>query len=194
MTIVAICRTTSEHSFRVEFASLLKILNPMRNVCAWMLANEQFLMLAHDVSSGPECCKPVTNFKPFVNSGCADVLLTRRAAIKEVQYDALVQSQQVRVDAALVRERDKWNRFGVTKFLSKKQLNDIMKRNPNHNIVGTRWVFTEKVIQGKPDCKARLVVQGCQEDKGYIRTARGSWFCGVKAGTRSLLPAWINWT
>ena len=60
--------------------------------------------------------------------------------------------------------------MGVTKFLSKKQLNEIVKRNPDQKIVGTRWVFTEKVIQGKPDYMARLVVQGCREDKGYIRT------------------------
>ena len=92
----------------------------MRNVCVWMLANEQFLMLSHDVSSGPECCKLVTVFKSCENSGCADVLLTRRAANKEVQYDALVKSQQERVDAAMVREWDKWNEFRVTKFLSKK--------------------------------------------------------------------------
>ena len=97
------------------------------------------LMLSHDVSSCPECCKPVTIFKSCENSGCADVLLTRRAANKEVQYDALVKSQQVRVDAAMVREWDKWNEFGVTKFLSKKHLNDIMKRNPDQKIVGTRW-------------------------------------------------------
>ena len=57
-------------------------------------------MLSHDVSSGPECCKPVTIFKSCENSGCADVLLTRRAANKEVQYDALVKSQQVRVHAS----------------------------------------------------------------------------------------------
>ena len=54
--------------------------------------------------------------------------------------------------------------------MSKKPLNDIMKRKPDPKIVGTRWVFTENVIQGKPDYKARLVVQGCQEDKGHIRT------------------------
>ena len=113
-------------------------------------------MLSHDVSSGPECCKPVTIFKSCGNSGCADVLFTRRAANKEVQYDALVKSQHLRVDAAMFREWDKWNEFGVTKFLSKKQLNDIMKRNPDQKIVGTRWVFTEKTIQGKPDYKARL--------------------------------------
>ena len=35
-------RTTSEHSSRVVFASVLRILNPIRNVCVWMLANEQF--------------------------------------------------------------------------------------------------------------------------------------------------------
>ena len=156
---------------RVEFASLLRIWNPMRIVCAWMLANEQFLMWSHDVAFGSECCKPLTIFKSCGNSGkCEDVLLTRRAANKEVQYDALVKSQQERVDVATTREWDKWDEFGVTKFLSKKQLNDIMKRNPDQKIVGTRWVFTEKVIQGKPDYEARLVVQGCQEDKGYIRT------------------------
>ena len=82
-----------------------------------------------------------------------------------MQYDALVKSQQVRVDAAMVREWDKWNEFGVTKFLSKKQLNDIMKRNPDQKIMGTRWVFTEKTIQGKPDYKARLVVQGVKRTR-----------------------------
>ena len=147
-------------------------------------------MLSHDVSSGPECCKPVTIFKSCENSGCADVFLTRRAANKEVQYDALVKSQQVRVDAAMVREWDKWNEIGVTKFLSKKQLNDIMKRNPDQKIVGTRWVFTEKTIQGKPDYKVRLVVQKCQEDKGYIRTdaptgSRDAFFMTLSAAAQS---------
>ena len=98
MTIVTICRTTSENSFRVEFASLLRILNPMRNVLRLDAGKRAVLMLSHDVSSGPECCNPVTIFKSFENSGCADVLLTRRASNKDVQYDALVMSQQVRVD------------------------------------------------------------------------------------------------
>ena len=107
-----------------------------------------------------------------VNSGCADVLFTRRAANKEVQYDALVKSHQEHVDVAMNREWDKWTEFGVAKFLSKKQLNDVVKRNPDQKIVGTRWVFTEKDIQGKQDYKVRLVVQGCQDymDKGHIRT------------------------
>ena len=75
----------------------------------------------------------------------------------------------------MTREWDKWNEIGVTKFLSKKQLNHIMKRNPDQKIVGTRWVFTGKVIQGKPDNKARLVVQGCQEHKGYIQDRCAHW-------------------
>ena len=129
-------------------------------------------------------------FKSCENSGCADVPLTRRAANKEVQCDALVKSLQIRVDAAKVRDWDKWNEFGVTKFLSKKQLNDIMKRNPDQKIVGTRWVITEKTIQGKPDYKARMVVQGCQEDKGYIRTdaptgSRDAFFMTLSAAAQS---------
>ena len=52
--------------------------------------------------------------------------------------------------------------------MSKKQLNDIMKRNRNQKFVGKRRVLTEKVIQGKQDYKARFVVQGCQEDKAKV--------------------------
>ena len=64
-----------------------------------------------------------------------DVLLIRRAANKEVQYDTLAKTQQERVDVAMTRDWDKWNEFGVTKFLSKKKLNDIVKRNPDWKIV-----------------------------------------------------------
>ena len=70
-------------------------------------------------------------------------------SLVELQYDAIVKSQQERVDVAMTREWDKWNEFGVTKFLSKRQLNDIMKRNTNKKIVGNRWVFTEKVNPGQ---------------------------------------------
>ena len=128
-------------------------------------------MLSHDVAFGSECCKPVTDVKHCeVSSERANCLLTRRAASKEVQYDALTKSQQGCVDVPMIREWDKWNEFGVTK-LCKKQLNATMKRNPDQKIVGTRWVQTEKVIQGKQDYKARQVVQRCQDDnKGYIKT------------------------
>ena len=51
-------------------------------------------------------------------------------------------------------------------------------------------LFTEKTIQGKPDYKARLVVQGCQEDKGYIRTdaptgSRDAFFMTLSAASQS---------
>ena len=65
-----------------------------------------------------------------------------------------------------------------------------MKRNPDQKIVGTRWVITEKTIQGKPDYKARMVVQGCQEDRGYIRTdaptgSRDAFFMTLSAAAQS---------
>ena len=88
---------------------------------------------------------------------------------REVQYDALRKSQQGNVDVATTLEREKWNEFGATKFLSTKQLNDIMKRNPDQKIVGSRWVLTEKGHPGQASLQGQ-VVQGCQKDKGYIRT------------------------
>ena len=118
MTTAMICRTTSEHSFnRVEFASLLTIWYPMR--LSLDAGKRTVLMLSHNVSFGSECCRPVTVFESCGNSGeCADVLLNRRAASKEAQYDALSKSQQERVDGAVTREWVKWNECGITKFMS----------------------------------------------------------------------------
>ena len=117
------------------------------------------LMLSHDVSFCSERCKPVTAFKSCDSGERATVLLPGRAACKEARCDTLTKSQQGCMDAATTREWDKRNEFGVTKFLSKGQLNDSMKRNSNQKIVGARWVLTEKVIHGKQDYKARFVVQ-----------------------------------
>ena len=75
------------------------------------------LMLSHDVSFGPECCRSITVFKSCRDSEeRANVLFTGRAVNKEVLYDVLTQSQQESVNAATTREWDKWNEFGVTKF------------------------------------------------------------------------------
>ena len=52
-------------------------------------------------------------------------------------YDTLTKPQQERMDAAMTREWDKWNEFGVTKFLSEQQFIDIMKQNPHQRIVGS---------------------------------------------------------
>ena len=76
------------------------------------------------------------------------------------------------MNAATTREWDKWNELGVTKFLYKKQLNEIMKRNPDQKIVGTRWVLTEKVIQGTQDYKAKLVGQMRPRDRDTPSSSR----------------------
>lgn len=67
---------------------------------------------------------------------------------------------------AMAKEWDKWNEFKASRFLTESELKQILKRNPHQKIVGTRWVLTPKGA----DYKARLVVQGCQEDKTYIRS------------------------
>ena len=50
--------------------------------------------------------------------------------------------------------------------LTQGELRMLKSRFPNLNIVGTRWVLTPK----EPDFKARLVVQGFQEDPSMMRT------------------------
>ena len=111
------------------------------------------LVLSHDVTSSLE------DFK-FAGA-CAGVLITVRALSREVRYDVLTSKQKERMNVAMSRACNKWNQFGVMKFLSKTQLDDIMTRGPNQKILRPRWVLTERVTQENEDYKARLVVQGC---------------------------------
>ena len=64
-------------------------------------------------------------------------------------------------------ERPKWTKFGAHKKLPAKELKELLRRHPGLRPVGTRWVLTSK---GQHAMKARLAVQGCQEDKSQIRT------------------------
>ena len=149
------------------------------------------LMLSHDVSSGPECCKPVTAFKSCENSGCADVLLTRRAANKEVAV------RRTREIAAGTCGRCDGSRMGqvervrVTKFLSKKQLNDIMKRNPGPENRGNQMGLHGKgPSRASRTTRLDLSFKGVKRDKGYIRTdapagSRDAFFMTLSAASQS---------
>ena len=53
-------------------------------------------------------------------------------------------------------------------MLTDAQLKDIYRKDPKIRVIGTRWVLTSK--ESTKAMKARLVVQGCQEDKSHIRT------------------------
>ena len=57
--------------------------------------------------------------------------------------------------------------------LKQGELDRMKSQFPNLKIVGTRWVLTVK----EPDFKARLVVQGCQEDPAMMRTDSPSGSC-----------------
>ena len=90
-----------------------------------------------------------------------EVFLTGKAAQKEIKYCDLSPPQRVLMLKAMAKEWDKWTEFKASRFLTESELKQILKRNPHQKIVGTRWVLTPKGA----DYKARLVVQGCQEDK-----------------------------
>ena len=61
---------------------------------------------------------------------------------------------------------EEWEEHKATLPLTQGELRMLRSRFPNLKIVGTRWVLTPK----EPDFKARLVVQGCQEDPSMMRT------------------------
>ena len=121
-------------------------------------------MLSHLVSSESWGCSPIRNFS--FAGGCADFLLTGRATTKKVRYDALASSQREHMNFAISRERSMWNEVVVSKFSSKTQLDDIMKRTPSQKLLTTRWVLTEKVKQENEDYKAKLIVH--KKNNNYI--------------------------
>ena len=68
----------------------------------------------------------------------------------------------------------------------------LKSRFPNLKIVGMRWVLTPK----EPDFKARLVVQGCQEDPPMMRGdsptgGRDSFFPGPFLRSTGTLELWF---
>ena len=96
-----------------------------------------------------------------------EVLLTGNAVSKEIKFDNLsTKEKQLMLDAMKV-EWSKWTEFNAYKKLPHKELKELLRRHPGIRPVGTRWVLTQKATSAM---KARLVVQGCQEDKSQIRT------------------------
>ena len=95
------------------------------------------------------------------------VYLVGRAASKEVKYKSLNVTKQVEMKQAMGKEWSKWVQFSATKKLSKNDLQKLMTAHVHIRPVNTRWVLTLKDDEA---CKARLVVVGCQEPRGQIRS------------------------
>ena len=89
------------------------------------------------------------------------IFLTGRAARKEIRFASASPENQRLLLAAMAREWKKWEEHKVTQS----EMRMLKSRFPELKIVGTRWVLTLK----EPDFKARLVVQGCQEDPTMMR-------------------------
>ena len=118
------------------------------------------------------------------------VSLTGRAARNEVASEP-PENQRLLL-AAMEREWKKWEEHKATLPLTQGQLRMLKSRFPNLKIVGTRLVLTPK----EPDFKARLVVQGCQEDPSMMRTdsptgSRDSFFPGSFLRSTGTLELWF---
>ena len=107
--------------------------------------------------------------------------------------------------AAMAHEWKKREEHKATLPLTQGELRILKSRFPNLKIVGTRWVLTPK----EPDFKARLVVQGCQEDPSMMHTdsptgsrdsfflvlscaAQEHWSCGSADASSAYLQARRN--
>ena len=101
---------------------------------------------------------PLGFVKPLPN-----VLLVGKARGKELVWNHLPPAQKQQFLVAMCKEWAKWEQFRATIPCPKKVL---AKYPDNLKIIGTRWVFTHK---GDGTAKARLVVQGCQENLKDVR-------------------------
>ena len=111
------------------------------------------------------------------STGFTRFFLTGLAARIEVHFASESPDNHLLLLAAMEREWKKWGEHKATLPLTQGELRMLKSRFPNVKIVGTRSVLTPK----EPDFKARLVVQGCQEDPSMMRTdfptgVRGSCF------------------
>jgi hypothetical protein len=124
-------------------------------------------------------------WSPFY-ADARSILLTGRATSKEVTFSRATPAQQKLILGAMAREWAKWCEFKATSALTQTQLDEIRRQFPTLRIVGTRWVLTVK----EPDFKARLVVQGCQEDPTELRCdsptgSRDAFFVCVQAAAQA---------
>ena len=119
----------------------------------------------------------------------ADVLLTGKAVKSEVKLKELSQGDREKFDASMAKEWASWQKFGAVEKLTDEQIKQLP---PDTQIIGTRWVHTDKNAKprllatylskrtGKSkaqiekefpfEAKSRLVVQGCQENPQDIRS------------------------
>ena len=94
----------------------------------------------------------------------SSVLLVGKARGKELLWGDLTTFQRRQFILVMNREWSKWTQLRATIPCPKK----VLEKYPDElKIIGTRWVLTYK---GDGTPKARLVVQGCQEN---VRDVRG---------------------
>ncbi|CAK0843091.1 unnamed protein product [Prorocentrum cordatum] len=72
----------------------------------------------------------------------------------------------VKMRKAMASQWDKWLAFNAVRHCFREGLAQLKRKRPQRKIVGTRWILTEKDAN---TFKARLAVQGCQENDLGIR-------------------------
>ena len=115
-----------------------------------------------------------------------EVLLVGTARGKEIIFDTLTPLKKAAFREAMAKEWSRWQQLKATIPVSADMLQELP---PDLQIVGTRWVLTEKA---NGTAKARLVVQGCQEKTNDIRSdsPTGSRDCLMLTLIHAAQPGW----
>ena len=119
-------------------------------------------------SRGPDRTMEVrtVNVECAVTRSCGtEVLMVGAARGQELIWDQLDDKAKQAVLQSMSKEWSRWQQFNSTKFVSAAEFEQLRKRGARP--IGTRWVLTRK---SNGDYKARLVVQGCQEQSYALRS------------------------
>ena len=100
--------------------------------------------------------------------GLREINLVGKARDNEIMFSGLSPKDKLSMPKAMKREWQKWTKFKATKYVSEHDFAEMRKQQPSLRVVGARWVLTRKTPSGA--FKARLAVQGCQEDSNAMRT------------------------
>ena len=147
------------------------------------LLNEDTALITSDESSDDDKPERALLQEP------ADVFLTGKAVKSEIQLGKLSPEDRAKFDISMAKEWSSWQKFSAVEVLTETQVKELP---PDVQIIGTRWVHTDK--NSKPrlmaeamsrktgkstqqikkefpfEAKSRMVVQGNQEDGNTIRS------------------------
>ena len=88
----------------------------------------------------------------------------------EINYDTASVEIQYGLNETMKKEWGNWEKYSDGRWITRKELEEIIRNNPDVKVIPTRWVHTNKAEPTQPIwLKSRLVVRGDLEDSSNMR-------------------------